>query len=265
MAGFLYFVEGSPENRVDILKQHKLAYALDGNCGLSPIALGATPSGKPGCLLSDSARHKSPPTFRADVQSWQRFRNHWVGYYLDDPPRPEELQREKLIPGYTVELGDGNKWQVPLARQYSHEGEPGSHLPHKLKVNELGVWTVGDVIDRYEDVWSTSVDFFNLWHDALIAAIEDGKDSFVFDHAHPQSASIKILSANYAISDVEASLLGLLLSDDTAGQIMRAACDCDVAMAWILDSKKNEPESETSTSEDGVEDFIRDTPQPLLT
>lgn len=265
MAGFLYFIEGSPKNRVDILKEHKLAYALDTNCQLTPIALGATPSGQPGCLLADASRHTSPPSFRDDEQSWQRFKNHWVGYWLDNPPRPEELQREKMIPGYSIELGDGNKWQVPLARQYSNVGEPGSHLPHKLKVNESGEWTVGDVIDRYRDVWSVALEFFDLWHTALREAVEDGRGSFVFDYAHPQSAAIKILSSNYAISDVEASLIGLLLSDDTSGQIMRAACDCDMAMAWILDSKKNDPESGILNTDAGVEDYTPDTPQLSLT
>lgn len=268
MAGFLYFVEGEPGNTVhnatEIIAEHGFGYAMDSSCVLSPISLGATPSGKPGCILADPKRHESP-CYRADQQTWQRLRNHWVGYWKDDPPKPSDLERNSLIPGYEIELGDGNLWRVPLARQYvrthAQNGTFGSQLPHRLAIDESGQWAMGPVVDRYANVWQLSIAFFDLWHAALVAAIESDEDSFVFDFDLPQNTAIKILSANYVISDIESSLLGILLSDDTAGKIMRAACDCDLALLWIVEAKKNERAADGSTIDDGAEDCSVTTPQ----
>lgn len=269
MAGFLYFVEGEPRNAIDIIADHGLGHALESTCVLSPITLGATPSGNAGCILDDPKRHESSPCYRVDQQTWQRLGDLWVGYWKDDPPKPSDLERASLIPGYEIELGDGNLWRVPLARQYvrTHEqnGTFGSQLPHKLAIDQSGQWTMGPVVDRYATVWKLSIGFFDLWHAALLAAIESGDDSFVFDYDAPQHTAITVLSENYAISDIEASLIGLLLSDDTAGKIMRAACDCDLALLWMVEAKKNEQAAAGSIIDDGVEDSSATTPQLVQT
>lgn len=263
MSGFLYFVEGEPRNTADIIADHGLEYALGAGCNLTPIAMGATPGGKPGCLLSDGSRHFKTASYRADQQEWQRYKGYWVGFWKDDYPLPVDLECKDMVPGYELELGDGNLWRIPLVRQFDN-GQAGSQLPHKLKVNESGDWVVGDILDKYQAVWSLATDFFDLWHESLTEAIEGGNDSFNFDYEQPQRSAIQLLSANYAICDVEASLLGLLLSNDTAGAIMRTACDCDLALSWIL-AKKNEPAIGGSPIEGGQEDSTENTDLLALT
>lgn len=258
MAGFLYFVEGSDLNVANIVSKHNLGYALSANRCHSPIKLGATPSGSPGYILCDSSKHSVSPVYQEVKQEWQQVYDLWVGYWKDDPPQPTDLELEKQIPGYEIELGDENKWRVPLVRQYIHDEPPGSQLPHRLKIDKDGTWVVGEVLNRYKTIWDLSIEFFDIWHSTLMAALEEEKDSFIVEHDCPQDTAIKILGANYAITSIEASLLGLLLSDDTAGKIMRAACDCDLAMSWILEAKKNETVVDGSPIEDGVEGYSED-------
>lgn len=269
MAGFLYFVEGEPKNTADIISEHGLGYALESTCVLSPIPLGATPSGKPGCILADPKRLGDlQPSYRAELQTWQRLKDHWVGFWNEHPPKPTDLEHDKIIPGSLqdgLKLGDGNHWHVPLARQYMQDGTAGSLLPHKLGIDESGEWKMRSVVDRYAAVWELSLNFFDLWQEALVGAIDDGKDSFIFDYDAPQHTAIKLLATNYVISDIEATLLGLLLSDDTAGDIMRAACDCDLALLWIVESKKNEQVSAGLNTDDGAEDCTEVTPQLMPT
>ena len=79
MSGFLYFVEGEPRNSVDIITEHSLGYALTSGCPLSPIALGATPSGKPGCLMAQETGSNGSFGYRPDTQNWQQYKSHWIG------------------------------------------------------------------------------------------------------------------------------------------------------------------------------------------
>ena len=265
MAGFLYFVESKPRNTAEIIAEYDLGYALDPGCVLSPISLGASPSGKPGCLLADGNR-VSKVAFRPKQQTWKHVNGLWVGMLNDDRPTPTDLLRPQMVAGYPVILGDGNQWIVPLVRQYNHDAEHGSRLPHSRDLDENGNWVKGPVLAKYEHLVELTESFFDRWDVALREAIENKADDFSVDDPEPEKTAVKVLSANYVISDIEVALLRLLQDEgDTAGEIMWAACDCRLALSWILSDKKKEADADGLRIGDGVRDSTKDMPQLMQT
>lgn len=60
--------------------------------------------------------------FQPDKQTWlPAFADgpdlpegrYWVGIDNNDPPRPRDLAKTRIYDGGWIELGDGNRWQVP--------------------------------------------------------------------------------------------------------------------------------------------------------
>ncbi len=152
MPGFLYYAPGAAGFGPEVVKQiHAWADSSQsaervavtngpdktddkpGRGGVVGAFRPETPAGEPA----------NPIGYYPDRQEWRVAPGgaYWVGYNLDAPPRPADLARRDVLPHYTLTLGDGQDWEVPIAR----EGVAGSPLPHILDMDdELRVIRIPD-------------------------------------------------------------------------------------------------------------------------
>lgn len=75
----------------------------------------------------------------------------WIGIDTDEPPKPEDLRRRKEHSGYTLELGDGNRYSVPVIRR--PDGSTG--LPTDLYFDAVGK-LCEPIKPAYERYWEAS-------------------------------------------------------------------------------------------------------------
>ena len=262
MPGFLYFLEGQPIPIDEAIERNGLGYALDHEHTMLVECESASPSGATGYILGDNQVNSDTDIgYRRDVQEWRQFRNVWVGYYRESPPRPGLLARQETVRGYQITLADGNQWVVPLIRQ--QDGK--SQLPHLMDVDEDGNWVRGSVVEKYRKLTEIASSFFEVWHGAYVAFLNSNPDpgeEFEFDYPGDANAATQILSCNYAISWREAAMLGLYadMAKHTA-LILWAACDCGQAANWIRGQKKTD--SAGLSTDAGPGDSTIDTPRLL--
>lgn len=55
---------------------------------------------------------------------------YWVGWLKGQLPKPSDLQRDNLLPGRVLRLGDDQAWQVPSAMQ----------VPQRMRLQSNGTW-----------------------------------------------------------------------------------------------------------------------------
>ena len=168
------------------------------------------PDGAVGLLLQYGG---GVPRYKPDDQEWIEHAGVWVGMAKAQPPGPADLARDVQLDGERVQLGDGQEWLVPVVLKF-----PGTvTLPRKLSLVD-GEWQTGDVIDRHKVLWDAAWRVFQAYvnapqHDSRII-IED-----------PMDVAVGLLSANYRVSDAEASLLGLFTTDNLWRGIFEVAID----------------------------------------
>lgn len=81
----------------------------------------AGPDGGAGVLVlpynhaGEGQQERNPALkYDANRQTWHKSPwGWWLGWETERPPTPTDLQRNKLLPGADVQLGDGNFWPVP--------------------------------------------------------------------------------------------------------------------------------------------------------
>lgn len=212
---FLYFLPGdkgkpAPERLADA----GVAYAFESAPNFWGVNAG--PGGQPGVVLScgDNQRYKP------DSQDWREIGGGaWIGLPYGVNVTPADLARRDPLPGDLVELADGQKWLVPIARAAVPEtGNPFAYainLPRRSTRDDDGHWVPGPIVKRYEHLWEIAT----AWHDHYFSAPIDGEESDhvdgdpfegegCFDRCHDYA--LQCLAVNYRIGPTEADLLGLL-------------------------------------------------------
>ena len=234
---FLYFVESQSGCNVP----SELLYAFDSKSMISSREIvGAGPSGAAGMLLGRSAIGLA---YQADKQTWRKIPNTkcWVGMNTDERPTPETLARTRhFIKGHWVELGDGNSWQVPLARSIDTESQVLRYLetlPMSVVMDDSGQWVAGDIVPHFRRLWEIAGWFFDSLGNA-----EDG--NIGIDPQLAFTRATEVLGHNYFVGPVELSLLGVWQSGGYVA-VLEALVDLPKLEEWSAlhstEKKSNEP------------------------
>jgi len=124
------------------------------------------------------------------------------GYWLNEPPTPDALKRDKIIEGVYVPitLKDGNKWTIPTAR-VNCDNETTGMLKRQMTFDDEGKIVPGDFADNGEKANKIAADLTNK----LVESWNNSDVKFEYDDSLP----IQILSINYRVSATEVLLLNL--------------------------------------------------------
>ena len=147
----------------------------------------------------------------------------WLGVALNEKPSPGDLLRAEIRTGHQVKLGDGQFWEIPVARL----ALGGSGLPRRRVLREDGT-AAWEVESAYTD---------------LSAAAER-----VWQHMQGQSVNLKdvdvddlcgaALAVNYRLGRPEALALGLL-TDSAITALLEALVDMPTVRAILEAQKKS--------------------------
>ncbi len=133
MAGFIYAIPNVNNVNDKTLEESGLA-RLFGDAVIAQRDCMKGPAGG-GCVLLSIGEDSEKLYYKPDIQTWSKSLNgkYHIGFYIDEPPQPEELKRPEQIAGHIVKLGE-NEWRVPLARMFLE----GTQLPQSLLMGPDG-------------------------------------------------------------------------------------------------------------------------------
>lgn len=203
------------------------------------------PEGKRGRLLFNP-RKKHPVAklcCNLDAQTWRKMvdSDYWIGYWNDDPPKPEELEKETLIDYNEVKLYGGT-WKVPIARGFQEERMAFDiALPRTIDVNEAGDWCKGPVVKRFRHI----SDAAQKWFDFKFQEPEEEIRVFETDMI---DWCRDILSGNYYLSTMEFAMCEIETSDRMP--ILDAAIDWRAMEDHLKKKRIFEPSDSTPGSRD---------------
>lgn len=230
MSGFCYFIEGDLKS-VDQKKitELGLGYAFDANPTCRELT-GTTPSGHRGLLFGDTKRLGDlTPGYHPDIQVWREMPavegrpRLFIGYWKDHKPGPKDLQREQLVDGLLVKLGDGEMWQIPEIREYNEQSSQWEcRLPSYLDFNATGRVIKGRPLAAYQELWDATAPLGSLLLEGGTTTDEDLAE-----------CAAKLLTANYAVSLIELLVLQLLTDGGDLSLIVMAACKKAKLMSWL--------------------------------
>ena len=206
--GLLIFVPGTtaPAKAFDMFKE----------CGSSELFLStlhstpedAGPEG-PGLVFANAGGYG----YDSKKQEWIKsdFGPYWIGYVKADRPQPEDLERDPMLKGHKVQMGDGNYWLIPTARYYVDVDEQDMFtwaisFPQRRKLKD-GHWVHGEVIAKYRELWQTV-----LRVDEMTERDQSG-DPDAFEDITIDDTSgmiVQALAANYRVSAEIVSFLDLV-------------------------------------------------------
>jgi hypothetical protein len=245
MSGFLYFLKGVNIVNSSVIDKFGLSYAI------SPLdeftqrqAAGPDGDGMLLCLGNNAERL----FFKPDEQVWAKCGNYYVGHYKNELPVESALRRKRQLAGHYVELADGERWLIPIARIISG----GSALPQSLILGDNGEILTGEM-PQYAGF---SAKAQKLWQDFRI----ENK----WDEGTPQltakdrmELAIDALAWNYRIGRIEVNMLHLLTTQNLA-ELMAVIIDVptlmEMAQRLESDKKKDVPVSAGSNIKGGAAD-----------
>ena len=233
--GLLYYAPHRKHVRQDDLESMGLAYAFEASPTCVQVSRG--PERQPGGVVFGAGDRVG---LRIEEQQWAKahdVEDVWVGVWKDAPPKPEDLQREASLPGLAVTLDDGNAWTVPVLHAIETEPELSFRCaaPRPFVYLGDGKWGLGEVQPKYAAAYNLAVQ----WFDILVSQLgDDGENEDVeFDLNDATTASVVALGVNYRLRSDEVSVMGLLGTDGTVGEVLRALIDWPTLEAFA--SKKN--------------------------
>lgn len=203
------------------------------------------PASKP-CDIVGHPVHVDPKHlgYHPDRQTWLRIPGSeaWVGYWKDDPPNAKSLQREHMMNGHQVLLGDGDveeSYAIPVARAFVDDGSDALryriNLPTATGMDPDGNWVSGSVIPSYAELWAIAEQWWDEFSGAVMQKTHvDGK-GVEFDFRGFRDAGLLALATNYRVGIPEVAALGLF-DDRSVLDIMMALIDWPTMEQW--DKKK---------------------------
>lgn len=254
MAGFLYYLPGRTRDvEVADLRKAGLGHAFDDTCTACEVQTG--PDGKAGVIVADDRRVPANLIkYKPDEQQWRGIPGSdiQVGMYTEDRPTPDDLERDQMLLGHMVRMGDGNDWLVPIARGYKEEdGELRWYvaLPQVDELKDDGEWFAGEIVDPFKPLWNSAMRWWNAFCAAVGAETTqgeaDGTTSFEFGEL--VQAVVMVLAANYLVGTAEIGLLKLS-NGQCRPNVMNATIDLPTIIAW----NKKKLAAAGSNSSDGL-------------
>lgn len=164
----------------------------------------------------------------------------WIGWARDQRPGPDDLRRERQVPGHLVTLSDGQPWLVPAAQRWEETGFARA-LPARMRLTAAGEWSSGEVLPDYCRLWTAA----QRWFDFVTTASTGTPTTVLFREAADMAC--EALAVNYRMTRGEVAALGLL--DDrqvTITAVLDAMIDMPTFTAWSESrrEKKREPADE---------------------
>jgi hypothetical protein len=159
----------------------------------------------------------------------------WIAIDPADPPRPDELARPRRCRGYEIELGDSQKWHVPVIRR----PDGSSLLPSAFSRD-----TAGRRIEKLRAEFTAHFEAFRgvaewMYGGMPPAALD--RDPFI-------DLAVRAIGINYRFGWNEQEQLGLIGNDNYL-TILAAAVDLPAFNATVEAQKKSSgQQSETSIS-----------------
>jgi hypothetical protein len=265
MPGFLYYFPD--KNLVSQKELPALGFGYLGEASaFSSTGVQRGPGGGSGCICSLDNVPGDKCHVDLPNQTWRKFGSHWVGFWRDQQPTPEELARQEMISGHPVRLADGDRWIAPVARslRIRESGDELSlawarELPQRLDLAEDGkTWVNSGILPRYQPLW----DIAEKWAEVRWGG--GGRDSDLAGQA-AVDAAVLCLQTNYRIGRAEVALLGCL-TDELVNRILDLLIDEPVAVEFIKKKAASQllkdAESVGQNSGDGPAGSTPNTPQP---
>jgi hypothetical protein len=170
-----------------------------------------------------------------------------------------------------VELVDGRRWQLPVARRFGvpqTDAEWDAPLPYRIQLPQAlalqadGTWDEAGVIPKYARLWQIASEFVEckLFEMGLLGPPSDVVLAR-FDFAGQIAAAIECLAINYRVGPAEASRLGLLTIEHCR-RILEVLIDQESFETLF---KKKASRHATANMSPGAEDSCPDTPLPSPT
>lgn len=198
---FLYYLPGANGITLSHLVDHGLGYAFDRVAEIQTRVVKG-PDDRQGILVGRKDGWPDGLDFavHAESQTWRRIPGSeaWVGVYNDHRPGPEDLRRERRLGGYPAELGDGNTWIIPVARE-PETGEP--LLPCELDLDTDGRFRPGPVVPDWAYLWKIACTVYE--------ACDLARDTAAVEFADSVTMAAAVLRANYYVGVAECVLLKL--------------------------------------------------------
>ncbi len=196
----------------------------DGGSGAGTVIADPSFAGKLGVYLDRQAWRKVPGS------------SAYVGYYTDDPPKPQDLLRSQVIPGRVVLLGDDQQWMAPIARGVlGSEDELVYHcpLPTATTIGDDGEWGRGSIMPKYLPLWEAATRVWNAISAECLAAPgnSDTERDVSIDCAGGNDAAMLAIATNYRVGKAEVALLGLFNSQAVSG-ILLTLVDWQTIASW---------------------------------
>jgi hypothetical protein len=133
----------------------------------------------------------------------------WIGLDTASPPTPDDLRRREFHVGYSLELGDGNEWMIPVIRR----PDGTTSLPCDMVWDAAG--EVQQPIKRsYERFWNDSA-IIAEWAFDL-----DSGEKKDLPIGRMLSLAVQALSINYRFGPNEQNLLRVVDSTNFATLLM---------------------------------------------
>jgi len=249
MAGFVYYLPDQETLTLEAARTGGFAYALEGpEIHARGVARGPDKSGA-GVIFGDPERvEQGRIGFWPDRQRWRKYPGRagvYVGLDRERPPKPQDLARRDQLSGHLVELADGQKWLAPIARgQVADQADDSPAwycaLPAEITVDDDGLWTAGDVLPRYAELWRRALAFWDYWS----AEIRGEQADTDWTEAQLSDLALLALGTNYVIGKAELRLLGLF---DPAARmrVLSALVDWPTLRTWL--KKKRQAASSDAT------------------
>lgn len=124
----------------------------------------------------------------------------WIGLDTGRLPKPEELARRKQFRGYTVECGDGNRWQVPVIRR----PDGTTNLPRDMVYDAAGRYTE-PLKEAYASYWDEIGEFAEWYY--------GGQDIESYSRERGLQRATRVLSLNYRFGRREQDVLRVIDAD----------------------------------------------------
>jgi len=208
---FLYFVDASsvtvdnlnklPERLQNIIPPRRIAHAKTtkgpgGSAGVLFCALPACVPAEDDGLLSYVPAEQ---TWRGAICKEGELPQWYVGFWNDAKPRPQDIERSKMVVGYEIEL-EYETWQVPLLRM----ADGGTMLPRRIRRNAYGA-IEHSTLEAHETLAAMGLEYYQQIHAAYVA----GKQSEGFSFDRLLGFSELALGLNYHVGQEELDLLGV--------------------------------------------------------
>lgn len=184
---------------------------------------GTGPDGKQGYFMAAPGLHRVHGV-NLQEQTWVDCGTHWLGWDKQALPKPEQLQRKKIVAGRDATLNDGNLWHCPTIRKVEG-GAISCGLPRVIQ--RFGDSVTSTVKPMYANVWGVAA---AAWDSFAAGGTTVGQ---FIDY------SCCFLGVNYRISHNEASALQLL-DEDSMTEIVSVALDVEAITEMVSGLKKKD-------------------------